>query len=65
LFSFRYFFFWRSTAWATGSTATSLIKLSFSAEGLLNTALIVTAVLFGVIVLAIHNLFEKNQTQRT
>lgn len=39
--------------------STILIKLSFSAEGLLNTVLIVVAVLFGVIVLAIHNLFEK------
>jgi hypothetical protein len=43
--------------------STILIKLSFSAEGLLNSVLIVTAVLFGVIVLAIHNLFEKNQKQ--
>jgi uncharacterized membrane protein (DUF373 family) len=39
--------------------STILLKLSFSADGLLNTILIVVAVLFGVIILAIHNQFEK------
>lgn len=39
--------------------STILIKLSFSADGLLNTILIIVAVLFGVIILAIHNEFEK------
>ncbi len=39
--------------------STVLIKLSFGVEGLLNTVLIVVAVLFGVIILAIHNEFEK------
>jgi len=39
--------------------STILIKLSFGVEGLLNTILIVVAVLFGVIILAIHNAFEK------
>ncbi len=39
--------------------STVLIKLSFGVEGLLNTILIVVAVLFGVIILAIHNEFEK------
>jgi hypothetical protein len=39
--------------------STILIKLSFGVEGLLNTILIVAAVLFGVIILAIHNAFEK------
>lgn len=39
--------------------STILIKLSFGAEGILNTILIVAAVLFGVIILAIHNKYEK------
>ncbi len=39
--------------------STILIKLSFGVEGLLNTILIVVAVLFGVLILAIHNAFEK------
>ncbi len=38
--------------------STILLKLSFSAEGLLNIVLIVVAVLFGVIILAVHNRFE-------
>ncbi|MFM7431078.1 MAG: hypothetical protein ACKO1F_14435 [Flammeovirgaceae bacterium] len=39
--------------------STVLIKLSFGIEGLLNILLIVVAVLFGVIILAIHNQFER------
>jgi len=39
--------------------STILIKLSFSTEGLLNIVLIVIAILFGVILLKIHNLFDK------
>jgi hypothetical protein len=39
--------------------STILIRLSFGIDGLLNTILIVVAVLFGVAVLAIHNQFEK------
>lgn len=39
--------------------STILIKLSFGIEGLLNIVLIVVAVLFGVIILAIHNQFDK------
>jgi hypothetical protein len=39
--------------------STILLKLSFSADGLLNIILIVVAVLFGVIILAVHNQFEK------
>lgn len=38
--------------------STILIKLSFGTEGFLNTILIVSAVLFGVIILAIHNKYE-------
>lgn len=39
--------------------STILIKLSFGTEGVLNTILIVVAVLFGVIILGIHNWYEK------
>ena len=39
--------------------STILIKLSFGAEGILNTILIVVAVLFGVVILGIHNQYEK------
>lgn len=42
--------------------STILIKISFGVEGLLNTVLIVTAVLFGVVILAIHNQYEKIKT---
>jgi hypothetical protein len=43
--------------------STILIKLSFGIDGLLNIVLIVVAVLFGVIILAIHNQFEKLKPQ--
>jgi hypothetical protein len=39
--------------------STILLKLSFGTEGILNSFLIVCAVLFGVIILKIHNLYEK------
>ncbi len=35
------------------------IRLSFAATGLLNTALIISAVVFGLVILIIHNQFEK------
>ncbi len=38
--------------------STIILKLSFGIEGILNTILIVSAVLFGVIILKIHNLYE-------
>ncbi len=41
--------------------STILIKLSFSVEGLINNALIVGAVLFGYLILLIHNSY-KNST---
>jgi hypothetical protein len=41
--------------------STILIKLSFSAEGVLNIVLIITAILFGVILLKIHNLYESDE----
>lgn len=39
--------------------STILIRLSFSVDGLLNSLLIVVAVSFGVIILAIHNQYPK------
>jgi len=41
--------------------STILVKLSFGAEGLLNSVLIVSAVGFGVLILWIHMMFEKNK----
>ncbi len=38
--------------------STILIRLSFSVDGLINTVLIVTAVLFGLAIISIHNKFE-------
>ncbi len=42
--------------------STILIKISFSTEGIVNNALIVGAVLFGFLILLIHNKFESNAT---
>jgi hypothetical protein len=39
--------------------STILLKLSFGVEGLLNTTLIIVAVLFGVAILWLHNQYEK------
>lgn len=44
--------------------STILIKLSFGTEGILNTILIVAAVLFGVIILAIHNKYETLEAKK-
>ncbi len=41
--------------------STILIKVSFGTEGILNTLLILVAVLFGVIILAIHNKYETEE----
>ena len=40
--------------------STILIRLSFSVDGLINTVLIVVAVVFGLLILAIHNTYEKH-----
>jgi hypothetical protein len=40
--------------------STILIKISFSTDGIVNNALIIGAVLFGFIILLIHNKFENN-----
>ena len=49
--------------------STILIRMSFGAEGLISTLLIVTAVIFGLAIITIHNKFEsesfKNNTQNT
>jgi len=45
--------------------STILLKLSFGTEGILNSFLIVCAVLFGVIILKIHNLHEKRIESKT
>jgi hypothetical protein len=39
--------------------STILIRISFSVEGIVNNVLILTAVIFGLLMLFIHNLFEK------
>jgi hypothetical protein len=39
--------------------STILIKLSFSAEGIMTTILVFVAVLFGVLILALHNQYDK------
>ncbi len=39
--------------------STILIRLSFSAEGLLNNILIISSIIFGLLILMIHNQFEK------
>lgn len=40
--------------------STILIRISFSVSGLLNTALIVSAIIFGLLILIIYNKFEAN-----
>jgi hypothetical protein len=40
--------------------STILIRLSFSVSGLLNTLLIVSAIIFGLLILIIHNKFEEH-----
>lgn len=40
--------------------STILIKVSFLSDGIINNMLIISAVLFGYIILIIHNLYEKS-----
>jgi hypothetical protein len=40
--------------------STILLRISFSVEGVINNLLIITAVVFGLIVMIIHNKFEKH-----
>ncbi len=44
--------------------STILIKLSFGTEGFLNTILIVVAVVFGVLILMIHNKYEVLEAKK-
>jgi hypothetical protein len=39
--------------------STILIRISFSVDGIVNVVLIVSAILFGLLILTIHNKFEK------
>lgn len=43
--------------------STILLKISFSASGLMNMAIILVAVIFGIAILSIHWLFEKRLTR--
>lgn len=40
--------------------STILLRISFSVDGIINNLLIVTAVVFGLIIILIHNKFEKH-----
>ncbi len=44
--------------------STILIRLSFSVEGLTNNILIITAVIFGVLILALHNGYDRKIPER-
>ena len=44
--------------------STILIKLSFNTEGILNTILIVVAVIFGVLIMKIHNNYEVIESNK-
>jgi hypothetical protein len=45
--------------------STILIRLSFSVTGIINTVLIVSAILFGLLILFIHNKFEKKLAEES
>jgi hypothetical protein len=45
--------------------STILIRISFSVSGIINTVLIVSAILFGLLILFIHNKFEKQLATET
>lgn len=44
--------------------STILIKVSFLSEGIVNNILIVSAVIFGYLILLIHNLYEKDNIKK-
>jgi hypothetical protein len=44
--------------------STILLRISFSVTGLLNTVLIVAAIVFGLLILLIHNRFEKHLSEQ-
>ena len=45
--------------------STILIRISFSVSGIINTVLIISAILFGLLILFIHNKFEKQLAEET
>ncbi len=45
--------------------STILIRISFSVTGIINNVLIISAVLFGLLILFIHNKFEKQLAEET
>ncbi len=45
--------------------STVLIRISFSSEGLINIAIIITAVLFGALIMAIYNMVERQRETET
>jgi hypothetical protein len=45
--------------------STILIRISFSVSGIINTLLIISAILFGLLILFIHNKFEKQLAKET
>lgn len=61
LFSFIYSDEFRKIMRNSGFViSTILIKISFSTDGILNITLVVAAVTFGVLILYIHNLYERH-----
>jgi hypothetical protein len=44
--------------------STILLRLSFAADGIVNTILILTAVLFGILILYVHNQFEEKLVKK-
>ena len=45
--------------------STILIRISFSVSGVINTIMIVSAILFGLLIFFIHNKFEKHLAEET
>ena len=43
--------------------STILLRISFSVDGIINNLLIITAVLFGLLVIVIHNQYERPQVE--
>lgn len=43
--------------------STILIRISFSVSGIINNGLIISAILFGLLMLFIHNKFEKKLSE--
>jgi hypothetical protein len=42
--------------------STILIKISFSTEGIINNALVIGAVFFGLVILVTHNLYQREDS---